>query len=453
MPATPLDHVRLPHPLMLLFMGVVAAAALTWILPAGSFDRRDDSITGRRVVVAGTFHAVAAAPVGPLAAAVALPRGFVAGADVIAVVLFVGGAWIVIDRLGALPALVTVLVGRFRRHGLWAIPVVSVFFALMGALENMQEEIIPLVPVLLVLGRGLGVDAVTVVAMSAGAAMIGSAFGPTNPFQAGIALKLAQLSPTAAGGLRLAMLIVAVVVWTGWTMAHAARTRVEPAADLDRAEGNAPSLPAKHVLILAIAMAPMAAYVYGALRLEWGFNELAGAFLVAGIVAGLVGGLGPEGTLTAYLEGAQSLLPAALMIGAARSISLVLEDGRVVDTILYRLVTPLAHSPTALGAFLMIPVQAIVHVAVPSVSGQAVLTMPLMVPLADLLGVSRQVPVLAYQIGAGLTELVTPTNGALMAVLLAAGVPFQRWIRFVVGGVLLAALVGVASLAVVMWPR
>jgi uncharacterized ion transporter superfamily protein YfcC len=182
-------------------------------------------------------------------------------------------------------------------------------------------------------------------------------------------------------------------------------------------------------------------------------NELSGAFLLAGIVAGLVGGLGPTGTLTAYLEGAQSLLPAAMIIGVARSISLVLEDGRVVDTILHALVTPLSHLPPTIGALLQIPMQALVHVAVPSVSGQAVLTMPLVVPLADLTGVSRQVPVLAYQTGSGLAELLTPTNGALMAMLLAAGVPFQRWIRFVVGGVLLAALVGAASVALVIWLR
>src|SRR5262249_61827416 len=129
--------------------------------------------TGRRVVVSGTYHEVPPAPVGPFAAAVAVPRGFVAAADVIAVVLFVGGAWVVVDRVGTLPAVVAVLVARFRRRGLWAIPFVCLFFAAMGALENMQEEIIPLVPVLLGLGQGLGVDAGAVVAMSAGAAMVG----------------------------------------------------------------------------------------------------------------------------------------------------------------------------------------------------------------------------------------------------------------------------------------
>jgi len=251
-----LSKLELPHPLILLLAGVAVAAALTWILPAGAFDRRDDPATGRRVVVAGTYHPVARAPVGPLAAAIAVPRGFVAAAEVIAVVLFVGGAWVVVDRLGTLPALVAVLVARFRTRGLWAIPFVCLFFAAMGALENMQEEIIPLVPVLLLLGQGLGVDAVVVVAMSAGAAMIGSAFGPTNPFQAGIALKLAQLPPIAGGTLRLAMFVAALVVWIAWTIRYAARNRVSPAGTT---RADARTLPAKHVLILAIAIAPMAA--------------------------------------------------------------------------------------------------------------------------------------------------------------------------------------------------
>jgi len=207
----------------------------------------------------------------------------------------------------------------------------------------------------------------------------------------------------------------------------------------------------KHAISLAAMLTPMALYVYGALRLDWGLNELSAAFFVGAIVAGMVGGLGFAQSISAYLDGMQALLPAAFMVGLARSISLVLEDGRVVDTILQGLVTPLAKMAPVTAAVLQIPVHALIHIAVPSVSGQAVLTMPLFVPLADLLGLSRQVPVLAYQTGAGLAELMWPTNGALMAVLLAAGVPYQRWIRFVVGGVLIAALIGVAGIAAVIW--
>jgi uncharacterized ion transporter superfamily protein YfcC len=438
---------RLPHPLILLLVGVAVAAALTWILPAGAFDRRDDPVTHKSVVVAGTYHAVPPAPVGPFAAVVAIPRGFIDGADVIAVVLFVGGAWVIVDRLGTLGRLVAVLVTRFRRRGLIAIPVIALFFAVMGALENMQEEIIPLIPVLLILGRGLGIDALSVVAMSAGAAMIGSAFGPTNPFQAGIAMKLAQLPAGSAFGLRFAMLAAAWTLWVGWTMRYAAKTRTVVAA-VDEAI-DAPVL-GKDVAIFLLVISPMAAYVYGSISLGWGFNELSAGFLISASLAGVFGGLGAEGTTIAYLEGMQSLLPAAMLIGVARSISLVLADGHVIDTILQGLAAPLAHTSVPVAVLSMVGAHAILHVGVPSVSGQAVLTMPVFVPLSDLLGISRQVTVLAYQMGAGLCELLTPSNGALMAVLFAAGVPYQRWVRFAAVGANITLLVGLAGMVVAM---
>ena len=431
------------------------AALLTWILPAGQYDRRDDAATGRRVVVAGTYHATPSHPVGPFAAAVAIPRGFIAAADVVVLVLLVGGAWVVVDRLGTLPAVVGWLVERFAERGLWVIPVVSLFFGAMGALENMQEEIIPLVPVLMALGVGIGVDGVTVVAMSAGAAMVGSAFGPTNPFQAGIALKLAQLPPLGRGGLRLAMLLVGLGVWIVVTMLHARSVRsVRLQADVRRPEDVRlkpdATIAGRHALILAIIVTPLAAYVYGALKLDWGLNELSAGFLIAGLIAGLAGGFGLTRTVTTYLDGMMSVLPAASMVGVARSISLVLDDGRVVDTILHALVTPLAHVPAFTAVLLMIPFHALLHIAVPSVSGHAVLTMPLFAPVADLLGFSREVSVLTYQTGAGLMEMATPTNGALMAILLAAGVSLQRWLRFAVVGLVALVLVGVAAAAFAM---
>jgi uncharacterized ion transporter superfamily protein YfcC len=437
---------RLPHPVILLVAGVAICAVLTWILPAGEYERRDDPATGRRVVVSGTYHRVQAEPVGPFAAVVAIPRGFVEAGDVIAVVLFVGAAWVVVDRIGTLGRLIASLVSAFGTRGVIAIPVISMFFAMMGALENMQEEIIPLVPALMVLGRGLGFDAVSVVAMSSGAAFIGSAFGPTNPFQAGIAMKLAQLPPMSAASLRWATFVAALVLWVGWTMWRAARSRDQ------RSEIGDPEIPdvyrasAKDYLVLAIAVVPIAAYVYASVALEWGFNELSGGFVLAGAIAGLIGGLGPTGTTIAYLEGMQAMLPAAVIIGLARSLSLVLTDGHVTDTILNGLAAPLSQAPAAFASMLMIPFHAIVHVVVPSVSGQAVLTMPILVPLSDLLGISRQVTVLAYQTGAGLTEMLTPTNGGLMAVLLAAGVPFGRWIRFAIIGAALALAVGVIGI-------
>ena len=434
--------IRVPNPILLLLGCVAVAAALTWVVPAGEFDRREDETTGRTVVVAGTYHRVLPAPVSPFAAVVAVPRGFVEAAEVVAVVFFVGGAWVVLDVLGILGRLVNAFVGRLRRRGYLAIPVVSVFFASMGALENMQEEIIPLVPVLLLLGRRLGVDAVTVVAMSAGAAMVGRAFGPTNPFQAGIAMKMAELPLMSAAGLRFGIWAAAVVVWLGWTMWHAAATKEKVQEDTSRTE----PISGRDLAALACLVLPMAAYIYGALAWEWGFNELSAGFLLGGVAAGVVGGLSVSRTIDVYLDGMKGMLAAAIMVGVARSISLVLADGLVVDTLLAGLAAPLAAATPTAAALMMVPFHVLVHIPVSSVSGHAVLTMPLLVPLSDLLGVSRLVTVLAYQTGAGLTELVTPTNGALMAILFAAGVPYHRWIRFAAPGVLLAALIGIAGM-------
>jgi uncharacterized ion transporter superfamily protein YfcC len=435
-------RLRLPHPLVLLLAGIAIAAALTWVLPAGEFDRRDDADTGRRVVVAGTYHSVPRTPVGPFAAVVAIPRGVVEAAEVVMVVLLVGGAWVVVDKLGALARLVGALASALGGRPAIAVAAVSLFFVTMGALENMQEEIIPLVPVLLLLGRRLGIDAVSVVAMSAGAAMIGSAFGPANPFQAGIAMKLAELPPLSGGLIRLWTLVGAALVWMAWTTRWALRTRVPPTS----ADATHTPVSGRDAIVLSFMLVPMAAYVYGALKLDWGFNELSAGFFVGGVAAGLVGRLGVVGTLDAYLDGMKSLLPAAIMVGVARSISLVLEDGHVIDTVVNGLSAPLGSLSPSVAALLMIPFHALIHVVVPSVSGQAVLTMPVLVPLSDLVGVSRQATVMAYQIGAGLTELLTPTNGALMAILLSAGVTFQRWIRFALVGTLLAALVGIAGM-------
>ena len=434
---------RAPNPLVVLLAGVALAAALTWVLPAGEYERREDPATGRQVVVPGTYAPVEAAPVSPFAAFVAVPRGIAEAADVVAVVLFVGGAWVVLDVLGTLGRIVTAFVAGVGGRPSAAIPLVSVFFASMGALENMQEEIIPLVPVLLILGRRLGVDAITVVAMSGGAAMVGSAFGPTNPFQAGIAMRLAGLPPLAGAGLRAVLWAVAVGLWMAWTMRHA--HRASRPAEHDPSSVN-PRVSGRDLLVMACLVVPMAAYVYGALAYEWGFNELSAGFLIGGIAAGLAGGWTLGRTLDVFLDGMKGLVTAAVLVGVARSISLVLADGRVIDTVLQALAAPLSGTSHHVAALLMVPFHAVIHIPVSSVSGHAVLTMPVLVPLSDLVGVSRQVTVLAYQIGAGLTELLTPTNGSLMAILVAAGVSYGQWVRFAWPGVMIAALAGVVCM-------
>jgi len=437
---------QFPHPLTLLVCCVLFGAALSYVLRAGEYDRRDDPATGRRVVVPGTYHEVPSRPVGPFETIVAIPKGLVDAASVVFFVFLVGGAFAVVDQTGALRRGVDWFVRRMDRRERVAIPVSCIVFAMGGALENLQEEIIPLVPVLLVLTRRLGFDALTAVAMSLGAAMLGASFSPINPFQVGIAQKLAEL-PLLSGGLyRVGFAVPALAVWIWGTMRYAARIRTEKSVQ-DADTGQEP-LKLRQLLILLLVLVAFGLFVFGVLKYGWDFDQMAAVFFVMGIVAGLIGGLGIAGTTEAYVEGFKSMASAALLIGFARAIYVVLDQGKIVDTIVHGIFIPIANLPVALSALGMMVAHVIIHFPVPSVSGQAVLTIPILVPLSDLLGLSRQVTVLAYQYGAGLCEFLTPTNGAMMAILAAAGVRFENWLRFVVP--LLFGIFGLGIISVIV---
>ena len=436
-----------PHPLVLLTVCVGLAAVASHILPAGEYERRLDEASGQNVVVPGTYHEVEPSPVGPFDAIVALPRGIAEGVSVIALVFLIGGAFTVVDETGALKRGITSLVRALRGRDLLVIPLVSLFFATGGVVENMQEEIIPLIPVLLILSRRLGFTPMVAVAMSAGAAFVGSAFSPINPFQVAIAQRLAEL-PLASGAVfRIVFLLIALAFWVGMTMRYASRTRGErEVVDDGDAEGVRPS----DLGIFALVLATFALAVVGMIVWHWGFDELSAAFFIMGVIVGLLAGMRLTGTAEAYVRGFRGMAYAALLIGFARSIYVVLQDGRVVDTIVQAMFTPLEGLPVMASAFGMVAAHTVIHVPVPSVSGQAVLTMPLLVPLSDLLGMSRQVTVLAYQYGAGLCELLTPTNGALMAILASAGVRYEEWIRHVIPLYLGLVALGLLAISVAL---
>ncbi len=429
-------RLRFPHPIALLTGCILVGAALSYVLPAGQYERREDPVTGRSVVVPETYHVVESTPVGFFDALVAIPRGMADRADVIFLIFLIGGAFAVIDETGALRSGVAWLVARLRSREVLMIPVVSLAFATGGVIANMQDEIIALIPTLLILTSRLGFVPLTAVSMSAGAAMVGSAFSPINPFQVGIAQNLAEV-PLFSGGLfRLASLVLALALWIFATMRHARRTRTAPEVmeSQDEVVGSQDpddgAIEGSHAAILALVLLTFGVMVYGIMRLGWDFDQMSAVFFMMGVVAGLVGGLRIRGTAEAYVRGFQSMAYAALLVGFAGGIFVVLDEGRIVDTIVHGLFTPLEGLPVAFATVGMMASHALVHLPVPSVSGQAVLTMPILVPLSDLLGLSRQVTVLAYQFGAGLCDLITPTNGALLAVLAAGGVEYQAWLKF-----------------------
>jgi uncharacterized ion transporter superfamily protein YfcC len=436
---------RLPHPLVLLLGCVFTAAVLTHVVRAGEFERRDDPATGRRVVVAGSYHAVAPSPVGPLGTLMALPRGMTAAASVIFLVFLVGGSFSVVEKTGAFNQGVAWLVKTLRHRTDLIVPICCVAFAAGGAVEGMWEEIIPLVPVLLLLVRGAGYDAITAVAMSIGAAAVGNAFSPMNPFSVGIAQTVAQLPLLSGLGFRLVVLAIGVTMWTAWTMRHAKRTRTAPEVPAD---GDGQALDWRRAVILLMVGATFVTYVIGALRFDWGFDELGALFFAMGVAAGLLAGLGVEATAVACVEGFRSMAFAATLIGFARAILVVLDDGKIVDTVINAMVTPLAHLPSVVFAVGMTVVQALISIPIPSTSGRAVLTMPILVPVSDLLGISRQVTVLAYQFGAGVINHILPTDGGLMAVLAIAGLRFDRWLRFAAPACIALFLLSLVAVAV-----
>jgi uncharacterized ion transporter superfamily protein YfcC len=360
-------------------------------------------------------------------------------AGVIFYVFLVGGAFAVVERTGALATLVNWLVARLAGRGLMVIPVAGLAFGIGGVLIQMQEELIAFVPVLLLLTRRLGFNALTAVAVSIGASTAGASFSFINPFQVGIAQKVAQLPLLSGTPFRLAFLVPAWLIWIAGTMHYARRTRTPPVVEPGGPPGEA-TAGWRQTAVLLTMLGAFVVFIVGVLRYGWDFDQLAAVFFVMGVAAGLLGGLRLSGTAEGFVEGFRSMAFAALLIGFARGIYVVLEQGLVVDTIVQGMFAPVAELPSTVAALGMMLAHAVIHVPVPSTSGQAVLTLPLLVPLSDLIDLSRQITVLAYQYGAGICDLVTPTNGALMAMLAAAGVRYEDWLRFVLplAGILLA---------------
>ena len=444
-------RLRFPHPLTLLTAVVLAAAALSYVLPAGEYERRDDPETGRSIVVPGTYQEVEANRIGVFDAIVAIPRGMADRADVVFLIFLIGGAFAVFDATGALRRGIAWLVERLEGREILAIPVVSLAFAAGGVTENLQEEIIPLVPALMLLTQRLGYSPMVGVAVSAGSAFVGSAFSPINPFQVLTAQEVADVAPLSGSGFRLVFLAIALGLWIWWTMRYAASTRVGPRmGEESGGEAAGPEAPMgwRDLTIFGIVASTFGVLVWGLLSQGWDFDHMSALFFVMGVVVGIVGRLGITGTAEAYAQGFKSMGYAALLIGFANAIYVVMDDARIIDTIVRGLFVPLADLPLALSAIGMSAAQGVLHFAVPSVSGQAVLTLPVLVPLSDLLGLSRQITILAYQYGAGLCELITPTNGALMAILAASGVRYEAWLRFVVPRYLMLMALGAVALVI-----
>lgn len=418
---------RFPHTLLIIVLFIGLAGVATYLLPKGEYERRFDESTRREAVVPGSYHTVNAEPLSPFEILVAIPRGIVAGGEVIALIFMVGACFYVIEKTGALKEGIVMLTRRLKGREEVTLVLTGLFFLTGGALEGMEEEVIPLIPVLTMLTRRLGYDAFVMVAGSYGCTVIGAAFSPLNPFGAVTAQKIAGLPFLNAAGFQAVAMAIAFALWMMMVIGYGRRNRI-PVTTEEVSVVVPVSI--QHKVILLIVGLAFVILIIGLMAWGWSFNEMAAEFFVVAILAGALGKLGLNGTCVAYVEGLREMTFASLIVGFAHGISLVMIDGKILDTIIYGLFIPMEELPTALSAVGMMMSQFALHIVVPSYAGQAVLTIPILAPLSDLIGLSRQVCVLAFQYGAILMNMISPTNGALMAIIGLAGIGYDQWIRF-----------------------
>jgi uncharacterized ion transporter superfamily protein YfcC len=348
----------------------------------------------------------------------------------------------VVDRTGAFNEVISVLGNRFQHAPERVLILFGILFTAAGALINIYEEIVAMVPFLVLMADRIGYSRIAAVAISLGSATVGAAFSPSNPFGVLLAQKMADVEPFSGSLFRVIVLLIAASFWIYWVVRNGKSSTRPQALNTVTVESVSP----RSVIILSLIVITISTMAYGILNWNWDYNQMSAVFLAMGIACGLIGNLGINGTSRAYAAGFQEMAFAAIIVGLARSVYLILDDGKVIDTIVHGLFDPLRHLPVLVSAVGLTFSQGILHIPVPSNSGQAVLTTPLVTPLADLIGLSRQTMILCYQYGAISMDLLTPTNGGLLAILTAAGISFGKWFRYcwkpflVVFGIGLAAI-------------
>lgn len=426
---------RSMDPILLVGSVILLAAVLTWILPAGRFARHRDPQTGRTIVVPGSYKSVPRNPIGLWGVLVSIPQGLNEAAAVVFYIFLAGGALTVVEATGAIGSTLDHLMWRFGSRPLLILALTSVLFLIGGASYGMYEEILALIPVLCALMRRLGLGHEMAVGVSMGTATVAGAFSPFNTFTLGISQPMAELRLFSGSGFRTVIFILAMGIWGAYLARYAARSRPAAAAHTDESPHVHPAHVTKwrlrDIAVLAALNGGMACLVLGAVFLHWDLPQFSAVFVGVGFVAGLAGRLGWRGTAKQFAEGFRRLSLACLLVGFARAISVVLANGIVLDTIANALFSPLRHLSLSASAVMMFVSESALGFPMPSDSGRAMMSLPVMIPVADLLGLSRQMVVNAYLYSDLVSGLITPTAGAMLAMLAIAGIPYSRWIRFV----------------------
>jgi uncharacterized ion transporter superfamily protein YfcC len=422
-------------PLLLLGAILIVAVALTWVIPAGQYERSSDSQNGRTQVVPDSYKRVPPHPIGLGGLLLAIPDGLDRAAPIVFFVLLAGAALTVVEMTGAVSAVLDSLAKYFVRRPLLILPLISLLFLFGGASYAMSEEIIAFIPLLCALMRRLRLPNTMAVAVSLGSASVASTYSPFNTYALGISQPMAGLQLFSGYAFRSVVFAVAIPTWLGYLTWQAYRmgTAHQIVPDDERktwASGDLPRTNPRDYLVLVILNVGLAVMIVGAILWSWDLRQFCAVLIAVGVLAGLAGGLKLRGTSEAFAEGFRRVALAAVLVGVARSVSVILETGMVLDTITVMLFQPLHRMPAAASGVMMLVAQSVLNFPMPSMSGQAMLALPILVPLADLLHISRQVVVLTYQYASLTSDVIAPTYGGMLAMLTVAQVPFTKWLRF-----------------------
>lgn len=429
--------------LVLIFSFIVLAQLLSYAIPHGSFERvpaPDDP--SRSVVVAGTYTPLAgddSAVLPPWHFLMAITEGLESAQGIIFLIFLVGGVIGVLRHTGAIDAALHGAVDKLGKTPWLLIGGCLLLFSIGSFTIGMGEEYVPLVPIIVTMSLAMRMDAIVAMGMVWIPYGIGWGCAGINPFGVLIAQNIANVPLTSGWGFRLAIMFVFLAVAFHHIYRYAMRVQKDPSSSLvahvDYSVGfETPAdiaMSGRRIAVLAVFVLGIAGFVYGVSEFHWYIAELNGIFLGIGIIAAIIARIPAAETSRIFIEGAAAMTPAALLVGFARTIEVVLTDGQIIDTIVYSIAGVLEGFPAEASAIGMLIVQAICNFFIPSGSGQAFVTMPIMSPLATLTDVPQQTAVLAYQFGDGFTNMIVPTSALVMGALALGKVPYGAWFKFV----------------------
>lgn len=433
---------QLPHIYVILFLLMTVAAIATYFVPAGVYERVPGP-EGRETVDPESFQRVEQNPTGVEDFILAIPNGLVDAAEVVFFTLIIGGMFLVLRRTGIIELGVEKLARVFADRSIALVPVLVTVFAIIASLIGTPELSLVYIPVLLPLLIALGYDSIVAAAIALVGTATGFTAGVLNPINVGLAQQISGIPLWSGLWFRAIVFVVIVSAGFLYVMRYAKKVQADPSSSfvyeedrekrelyrgLDQTEERVATWRQKIAAVATLAF--FVVLVYGVLGLGWFFLEMAGLFIIMGAVVGLIAGLTPTQICEGFNQGFRDVLMGAIIVGVARSVAVVMEEGQILDTVVNGLGTVVGTLPGILGVLGMYFAQLAFNLIVPSGSGQAVVIMPIMAPLSDIIGVTRQSAVLAYQLGDGLANIIYPTSGYFMAALVIAGVSWEKWVRF-----------------------